>query len=371
MRARGIPVCCSAMRLALAALLALTASHAAAEEVTSTTTEGDAPEEAESGTAQPVGPALLYTRELTDQVLARMFRTDLASLGTVSVGFADRGRVINAMQMPRDPAWIVERPTFSYATRETIEGLMQAFRSVHRQFPDSAPARLSHLGAKDGGPLRPHRSHQSGRDADVGFFYKGDRFPPRGVRRELFMDPARNWALIRALVTETDVQLILVDKAIQAVLKAYALSIGENAAWLGQVFGRIVRHARAHRDHFHVRFYAPRSQELGRRLQPLLALRPDQNVTVHVVRAGNTLGQIAGRYKTSVAAIRRANKMRLSSRLQPGQQLVVPLRGVCTNCPLPPPLAIPPRTLPPDPPPSVARAWAGGSGINPEMATAE
>src|SRR4051812_20335860 len=178
-RAGGSPVCCVAMRLALTALLALTAAHASAEEVTSTTTEGDAPEEAESGTAQPVGPALLYTRELTEQVLARMFRDELESLGTVSVGFADRGRVINAMQMPRDPAWIVERPNYSYATRETIESLAQVFRSVRRQFPDSAPARLSHLGARDGGPLRPHRSHQSGRDADIGLFYQGDRFPPR------------------------------------------------------------------------------------------------------------------------------------------------------------------------------------------------
>ena len=365
------------MRLALTALLALTAAHASAEEVTSTTTdtstttEGDAPEEAESGTAQPVGPALLYTRELTDQVLARMFRDELESLGTVSVGFADRGRVINAMQMPRDPAWIVERPNYAYATRETIESLAQVFRSVRRQFPDSAPARLSHLGARDGGPLRPHRSHQSGRDADIGLFYRGDRFPPRNARREAFIDPARNWALLRALITETDVQLVLVDQNIQTVLRRYALSIGENAAWLSHVFGGIVRHARAHRDHFHARFYAPRSQELGRRLQPLLALRPEQNLTVHVVHAGNTLGQVASRYKTSVAAIRKANRLKVSSVLRPGQQLVVPLRGVCTRCPLPPPLAIPPRMLPPDPPPSDARAWAGGSGINPEMATAE
>jgi murein endopeptidase len=366
------------MRLATAALIALTASHAAAEEVTSTptegassTSEGDAPEEAESRTAQPIGPALLYTRELTDQVLRRMYRDELESLGTVSVGFADRGRVLNAMPMPRDPAWIVERPTFSYGTRETVEGLAQVFRSVRRQFPDSAPARLSHVGAKDGGPLRPHRSHQSGRDADIGFFYKGDRFPPQGAKREGLIDPARNWALLRAFITETDVQLILVDRGIQAVLQRYALSIGENAAWLSQVFGRIVRHARSHRDHFHVRFYSPRSQELGRRLQPLLALRPEQNLTVHVVRAGTTLGQIAGRYKTSPAAIRRANKLKLSSRLNLGQQLVIPLHGPCTHCPLPPPLAIPPRCLPPDPPPSVAKAWAGGSGINPEMATAE
>src|SRR5437762_6239409 len=311
------------MRLALTALIALTAAAAAAQDGVVTATEGDAPEEAESQTAEPVGPALLYTRELTDQDLARKFRDDLASLGSVSIGFADRGRVLNAVQMPQDPAWIVERPNVAYATRETIDALAQVFRSVHRRFPASAPARLSHVGAKDGGNLRPHRSHQSGRDADIGLFYRGDRIPPRGVARESVMDPARNWALLRALITETDVQLILVDKRIQAVLIRYALAIGEDARWLGQIFGRIVRHARSHRDHFHVRFYAPRSQELGRRIQPLLAFSPDQNSTIlHLVRSGNTLGLLAARYKTSVVAIRKANRMQGRSVLRLGQHLV-------------------------------------------------
>jgi murein endopeptidase len=358
------------MRLALTALIALTAAAASAQDGVVTATEGDAPEEAESQTVEPVGPALLYTRELTDQDLARKFRDELASLGSISIGFADRGRVVNAVQMPQGAAWIVERPTLSFGTRETIDSLAQVFRSVHRRFPDSAPARLSHVGAEEGGYLRPHRSHQSGRDADIGLFYRGDRIPPRGAPRERLMDPARNWALLKALITETDVQLILVDRRIQAVLRAYALAIGEDARWLGQIFGRIVRHARSHRDHFHVRFYAPRSQELGRRIQPLLALGPDQSSTaLYVVRAGNTLGQLAARYKTSVVAIRKANRIQGRSVLRLGQHLVIPLRSNCTVCPLPPPLAIPPRLLPPERPTSVAQSWVGG--INPEMATAE
>ena len=361
------------MRLALTALVALAAAGAAAQDGVSqdgaSVTEGDAPEEAESSTAAPIGPALLYTRELTNQDLAQKVRDDLTSLGSISIGFADRGLIINAVQMPQDPAWIIERPDFSYAVRETVDALAQAFRSVRRQFPDSAPARLNHISAKDGGYLRPHRSHQSGRDADIGLFYKGDRFPPRGALRERLIDSARNWALLRALITETDVQLILVDRSIQTVLHRFALSIGEDATWLAQVFGQMVKHARSHRDHFHVRFYAPRSQELGRRLQPMLALLPGQNLTTYVVHAGNTVGQIAARYKTSVAAIRRANQMKRESLLRLGQHLIIPLRGACTICPLPPPLAIPPRLLPPEPPASVAQSWWGG--INPELSTAE
>jgi murein endopeptidase len=354
------------MRLCLAAIL-LFSLGAYAQEGT-TTSEEDAPEEAESSIAQPIGPDLLYTRELTDEELAQKFRNELASLGSVSVGFADRGRVLNAIQMPQDPAWIVERPAYAFATRETVDALALAFRAVRRQFPDSAPARLSHVGAREGGYLRPHRSHQSGRDADIGFFYRGDRLPGRGATREKLIDPARNWAMIRTLVIETDVQVILVDQGIQNVLHRHALAIGENPAWLSQIFGRIVKHARRHRDHFHVRFYAPRSQELGRRIQPFLALRPDQNRTVHIVRSGNTLGQIAAKYKTTVAAVRKVNRLHASSLLHPGQNLMIPLRGACTSCPLPPPVAVPPRLVPPEPLPN-ATDWVGG--INPEMATAE
>src|SRR4051812_24328411 len=353
------------MHLLLALLVALAQTTETPDE------SGDeGPEEAESATAQPVSPELLYTRDLTDEQLARQFKEDLASLGSISVGFADRGRMINAVHMPADPAWRCERPDLSWGASETIEALALVLRAVHSEFPDSAPGRISHISARDGGYLRPHRSHQSGRDADIGLFYKNDGFPGRVAHRERFVDAPRNWALLRELITQTDVQMILVDRGIQKVLRDYAISQGEDAAWLSRVFSQVVKHARNHKDHFHVRFYAPRSQELGRRVQPLLAMRPDQNVAVHVVRRGNTLGAIAARYKTTVPAIRRANRLGKRNMLSMGQHLVIPLRGACTHCPLPPPVAVPPRCLPPDAAPAVyQRNWSGG--INPEISTAD
>src|SRR5258706_287689 len=138
--------------------------------------------------------------------------------------------------------------------------LSAAFRAVHKQFPASAPARLSHIGLADGGYLKPHRSHQSGRDADIGFFYKDDRTPAPRVRRDKLMDPARNWALIRALVTETDVQVILVDRSIQKVLKTWALSAGEDKGWVDSIFsggGRgPVPHPRRPQQPLHPRLFS-------------------------------------------------------------------------------------------------------------------
>lgn len=317
--------------------------------------EEDEPAEAESESAaagEAKGPDIRYTRDLSDADLQRLWTSDLASLGSISVGFADQGRMINSVHMEEDPAWICERPDLAWGARETVDSLEAAFRAVRQKFPDSAPARLSHIGLKDGGYLRPHRSHQSGRDADIGFFYKSDKMPRRGVRRDKLMDLPRNWALIRALLTQTDVQFILVDRSVQKVLREYAVGAGEDREWVASLFARangqkpMIMHARRHKDHFHVRFYAPRSQELGRRIQPLLAQRPEQNLAFHTVRRGQTLGHIARIYDTTVKAIQKANHLR-GTMLHLSQRLLVPLRKPCTHCPLPPPIAVPARHLPP------------------------
>ena len=311
---------------------------------------GDEAAEAESETAEDGGGSgLRYSSDLSDEELARRFKADLESLGTISVGFADQGRLINAVHMPEDPAFMCQRPDLAWGTRETVDSLVAAFRAVHTRFPESGPARLSHIGARDGGYLRPHKSHQSGRDADIGFFYKNDQAPGARARREKFMDLPRNWTLIKSLVMLTDVQVILVDRGVQKILRDYALQAGEDQLWVDRIFraGKhaLVQHARRHKDHFHVRFYSPRSQELGRRIQPLLALRPEQNLAVIRVKRGQTLGHLAKAYGTSVVAIQRANRMR-GTFLHLDQRVMIPLRKPCTKCPLPPAVVVPERVLP-------------------------
>ena len=310
--------------------------------------------ESESAQAQAGGDGgIRYSRDLPDEKLQQRWQQDPPSLGSISVGFADQGRVINAVHLDDGDAWVCARRDLAWGTRETVDALVAAFRAVRAQFPDSAPARLSHIGLQDGGYLRPHRSHQSGRDADIGFFYRGDQRPGgRAKNIAKAFDAPRNWALIRALITESDVQVIWVDRGIQKLLRAQALASGEDGPWVDRIFrdgkGSIVQHARRHHDHFHIRFYAPRSQELGRRIQPLLAQRPEHNLAVHRVRGGQTLGHIARAYGVSVPAIMKANRMKKSF-LRVGQNLFVPLHGPCTKCPLPPAVEVPPRCLPPQP----------------------
>ncbi len=301
--------------------------------------------------AIPTDGGFLYTQDLTDDSLMKQFVTNLPSLGSISVGLAEAGRLINGVQMTPGDAWTVVAPDNAWGTRETVVYLSIVARSVQEQFPYVSPLRVNHIGKKEGGYLRPHHSHQSGRDADLGFYYRAG-MNPLAVKgpRENAMDLPANWALVRALATKTDTQVILLDRRVQKVLYDYALSIGEDRVWLDSLFnaGRssLLQHVRRHRDHFHVRFYSARSQELGWRIQPLLAKRSDENFVIHRVKAGDTLGHLAMQYGSGVKLIQTANGL-TSINLRIGRTLNIPLRGPCTRCPLPTQVVVPSRRFPP------------------------
>jgi murein endopeptidase len=332
--------------------------------------------EAEAGkTAASTDGGLRYTTDLTDDALLKRWVEDLPSLGSISVGFAEAGRLINGAQLPAGEHCTAVVPEYAWGTKETVDSLLIVASAVHEAVPSAPPLRVNHIGKKEGGFLRPHHSHQSGRDVDLGFYYRPGIDPAAlKIPREQAMDLAANWALVRALATQTDTQLILLDYRVQKLLYDYALSSGEDRAWLDRLFHAgaesLLQHARRHRDHFHVRFFSARSQELGWRIQPLLAKRADENVVIHRVRPGDTLGHIAAHYGSGVKLIQRANGL-VDTQLRVGRTLNVPLRGPCTQCPLPSQVLVPPRRLPPPPLPvsgSAGESFArGGLGISAEV----
>ncbi|MDR0967097.1 MAG: penicillin-insensitive murein endopeptidase [Myxococcales bacterium] len=314
----------------------------------------EAPSCGEGGEGMPgARPGVRYTTDIDDETLARLWKESPERLGSISIGLPSLGRLVNARPFPTSDYWRVTTPLSTYATQETIAYLTAAIAEVVQQFPDGHPLRVNHISAPNGGYLRPHQSHQSGRDVDLSFYY-GAGGPDRGAwAAKHNLDMARNWALVRALITETDVQVILVDKSIIRRLYDHALAIGEDKAWLDSVFhvgaNSLLRHARRHRDHFHVRFYNPRAQELGRRILPMMPKDPRENLRYHRVKKGDTLGKIAFAYGSTVKAIQQANNLK-STMIRLDQRLAVPMRGPCVNCPMPPEVIVPPRRLPPPKP---------------------
>ena len=283
-----------------------------------------------------------YTADLSEAELAQRWHNDRRSLGSLSIGPPDAGRLVNGATFPADPRWTIVDPQNTYGTQETVAYLTAAVAEVARRFPDVQPLRINHISAPEGGYLPPHITHQVGRDVDLGFY-----------RRDKGMDLELNWALLRALVTLGDVELVLVDRRIQKQLYDFALAHGEDRGFLDSLFRSgahsLVQHARRHRDHFHVRFYSPRAQELGRRVQPLLSKdETTPQLVRHVIRSGDNLGKIARRYGVTIAQIKRTNRMR-SDFIRAGRALAIPVRGRdCSRCGEVAEVYVPPRRLPPE-----------------------
>lgn len=293
----------------------------------------------------------------SDAQLAQAVSHDLRSLGPMSLGSPNAGALINGVQATENQFYKPLSPSGAWATQETLDALAVALGRVHEQFPDTAPLALGDISGKNGGPSHPHISHQSGRDVDIAYFYNdGAGWYARGNAKNL--DLPRTWAFVRALIAETDVDLILIDHSIQALLEDYAKRHGDDPGWLAGVFrgvpGKqraIIRHAPGHATHIHIRFFNPVAQETARRchaflLQAKLTQAPQSYVT-HKVKKNETLGMISRKYGVPVPRLRAVNGLK-SSLIREKSALRIPVasRGPASPGPR---LRVPTRRLPPGP----------------------
>ena len=213
-----------------------------------------------------------------DQTIARLVSTDLESLGSMSVGSPSRGALVNGIRFPESPLWRLADPEHAWGTRESVDFVRHAIERVNEQFDDTPVVYVGDFSSQHGGRLKPHKSHQSGRDADIGYYYtNGSAWYRRADASNL--DRARTWALVEALITETRVQYIFIDRRLQPLLEEYALAEGEDPQWLRRVFhgtpGRkdsIIRHRWGHATHLHVRFENPTAEITAQRAYPSLKL---------------------------------------------------------------------------------------------------
>ena len=138
-----------------------------------------------------------------------------------------------------------------------------------------APALLvGDISARHGGKIPLHRSHRTGRDADLLFYVTTPagapcpspgfvRFSSDGLARlhptDRFvrLDVERNWLLVKALVSSphAQVQWLFVSREIEALIVDYALARDEDPAllWHAETVMLQPGDSTAHDDHFHLR----------------------------------------------------------------------------------------------------------------------
>jgi murein endopeptidase len=220
-------------------------------------------------------PPPISVSSLADGELTYAVKDKLADVGSISIGQAHRGALFNGVQFQSGPLWQLKVPEASYGTRETVLAVSAAVEEVNRMFPGTPRLGIGHLSRENGGWIRPHKSHQSGRDVDVGYYYLGgERWYEKATPENL--DVPRSWALISAMLKVTKVDYVFVDQSLHALLRAEAERVGEKPGLVADVFDGdkvnrpIMRHARGHLTHLHVRFASPvavqNAQRVGGRL---------------------------------------------------------------------------------------------------------
>jgi penicillin-insensitive murein endopeptidase len=192
-------------------------------------------------------------------------------LGPASVGSITNGSLINGVQWSSSGLWLVQAQNRAWGTPALIACLEQSIAAVHESFPASHRLFIGELSNRDGGYLPGHLSHQSGLDADVGYFYHGEHGWYLPATEKNF-DVERTWALIRSMLADCALEYVFVDRLVLVLLREHATKIEENQAWVASVFALgptkpgIVRFAHGHSTHMHVRIHDAVAQALGRRV---------------------------------------------------------------------------------------------------------
>jgi murein endopeptidase len=147
-----------------------------------------------------------------------------------------------------------------------VEGVLKTLKlcakRVRDQMPGSHDILIGDLSRPGGGRFPPHHGHQSGREADVGYYLASmqqnatmHRVKPEEV------DIPRTWALMKCFITADEVVRMYVDRGIQnrmvEWLRARRVIPEKDILKLFEVAGGqdpLIRHARKHDTHIHVRF---------------------------------------------------------------------------------------------------------------------
>lgn len=190
---------------------------------------------------------------------------------SASIGAPHAGKLLGGVPMPDGPGRIISAKRWkTWASRDTIKQLDTVLTRWAKEFPDAPEILVGNLSARFGGPLSPHKTHQSGRDVDLSYVAKWDGESPvtwQGMGPEN-LDAARTWSLLKMLVAHADVEVIFIDRTLQKALLKHAQAHGtirksRLSRWL-QVAGTRtdkpwVKHVAGHKDHLHVRFACPTS----------------------------------------------------------------------------------------------------------------
>ncbi len=198
-------------------------------------------------------------KEVTDEPLPLV----AVQQGARSVGAPARGKIYGSAPIPENKSlYMVLRPRLSFGSTHAIEQLQLGIARFRRDYAYDGRVVIASMSREGGGRLKPHLSHQSGRDVDV-------RLPLvaglKGTLPQSYeeVDWSATWGLVKSLIDTKEVVYIFLTHSAQRRLYRAAKRAGMTEVELKPLIqypesigsGRaVVRHSKGHDKHFHVRF---------------------------------------------------------------------------------------------------------------------
>ena len=212
--------------------------------------------------------------------LPKEYQKSPYTLMSLSVGSPSNGWQLRAKKLRPSPHLFIKPDS-----RNNVYGhpalVLMLQRSAKQMAHDAPGSKLlvGDLSSEYGGPLSKHRSHQSGRDGDVGFFLTNKKGRPSQSKSFVAMDREgnaldgsdykfddyRNWLLVQLWMKDTRARIMYVFVAahLRRRLLAFAKARPAFSKYVAQAstFLRQPSNSSAHNDHFHVRIACPKRQE--------------------------------------------------------------------------------------------------------------
>jgi penicillin-insensitive murein endopeptidase len=219
-------------------------------------------------------------RQRSDRELPEKYRKSPYAMMSLSVGQPNAGWQLRARKLRKSPQlWIQDKSLpYTYGHPSLVLMLYRTAKQIAKQSPGSVLL-LGDLSREFGGPLSGHKSHQSGRDADVGFFVTDAKGRPLNSRKLLAFDASgkardgsgvrfddyRNWLLVQLWLKDDRAALehVFVASHLRRRLLDFARARPSFKGYVEDAsqFLRQPTNGLPHDDHFHVRIACPERQE--------------------------------------------------------------------------------------------------------------
>jgi penicillin-insensitive murein endopeptidase len=210
----------------------------------------------------------------TGRIGTRAKSSRVGKKGPASIGAPNNGHLAGAVRLRGNKTLRQREGGHSWGLPQLVHLLSHAATQVARKH-HGAQMLVGDLSGRTGGHLDHHNSHQTGRDADVGFFVTNSKGKPMAVKRFIpfddagnardvqgvRFDEARNWTMVEAMLKDdkANVRYMFISTALRGKLLAYAAKkhVAKDLIERASAVMMSPNDADLHDDHVHVRIACP------------------------------------------------------------------------------------------------------------------